>query len=140
MYELHRVFCALPAGMQEERRAFYDVVGDVNTEQGTKRGVLFVPVAASSALRAVVPADVRSNIRACRYYIEVLPEGAPAPESDPQLDYTFALECRADSSLPMKEVVALPRAAFSDLTEFRQRIREFLSRWLAEIPAQSASA
>jgi hypothetical protein len=44
-----------------------------------KRGILFVPVAASSALRAVAPGDVRANIRECRYYIEVLPAGAADP-------------------------------------------------------------
>ena len=140
MYELHRIFCALPAEMQEERIEFYAAVGDFNESDGMRRGILFVPVAASSTLRAMAPGDVRENIRACRYYIEVLAPGAADPGSDSQLGYNFALKCCEDSSLPMREVVVLTKADFGDLTEFRSRVRAFLSRWLAAIGTKSATA
>jgi hypothetical protein len=138
MYELHRVFCALPAQMREERLAFPQAVGDFNTAEAGGRGILFVPVAASSAMRAACPDEVRANICACRHYVQVLPAGAPPPESDPRLDYPFALACCADASLPMQEAVALPQENFSDIPEFKQRIRALLARWLAVFPAQSA--
>lgn len=121
--------------MPEERWAFYDAVGDFNTGIGSGPGVLFVPVAASSALRAVAPGDVRANIRACRHYIEVVPPGAPPPESDPQLGYAFAQQCRDDASLPMKDVVVLENAPQADLPGFQQRVRALLARWLAELQA-----
>lgn len=104
------------------------------------RGILFVPVAASSALFAVAPGDVRANIRECRYYVEVLPSGKGEPEADPRLSYSFAVQCRDDSSLPMREVAVLRSADFNDLNRFKLRIREFLSRWLAAIGAHSATA
>jgi hypothetical protein len=138
MYKMHRVFCALPAEMQEERRAFYQTVGEFNAEQGLSRGILFVPVAASSALRGIAPVEVRENIRACRHYIEVVPAGAGAPEDNPQHDYAFAAECCADPSLPMKEVVVLRRAAGADLHDFSLRVREFLLKWLAALGRESA--
>ncbi len=136
MYDMHRVFCALPAEMREERLAFSRAVGDFNTEEASGHGFLFVPVAASSAMQAAYPAEVRANIRACRHYIHVLPTGASSPESDP--NYAFALDCRADNSLPMREAVVLPREDFSNVPEFQQRIRALLARWLTELQAQSA--
>src|SRR5215471_16093105 len=140
MYLLHRVFCSLPAELQEERSAFFNAVGDFNQEQGIQNGILFVPVAASSALRAVAPGDVRANIRECRHYIEVLPAGAADPTNNPQLCYDFAVRCCADADLPMREVVVLRSEQFGNLTEFRSRIHEFLSRWLAALVAQTAIA
>ena len=88
----------------------------------------------------LAPGDIRQNIRTCRHYIEVLEEGARDSQIVPSREFKFALQCCADPDLPTKEAVVLRQEDFSNLEEFKARIREFLARWLAELTARAATA
>ena len=133
MYEMYRVFCALPGEFGEERLGFYDAVGEFNGTVGMPRGILFVPVVVSSARRAASPLDVNANIRASSFYIEVLAEDSKPVERNRRLGYRLAEECRTDPALPMREVAVVREGAdFSDLAGFKQRVRGLLSDWIPQ--------
>ena len=122
--------------MKEERQAFYDVTGEFNAARCLAAGVLFVPVAASAARRAASPSEVDENIRGAHFYLEVLPAGSPVAEASPverSHGYRLALECCADSALPMCETAILRQEELATPDEFRNRLRDHLAHWLERI-------
>src|SRR4051812_48646246 len=130
-YRMHRVFCATPGDLEEERRAFHDVLGDVNQEEGMAQGILLVPV---SILPAVVDkrafqSAITENIRSCRYYVQVIEDTWGAPEKNFERDYAVALRCAADPELPMQDVAVLfkqpllPHRVEPDVAEWKRRVQ-----------------
>ena len=73
-YAMHRIFCATPGDLEEERLAFYKVMGDFNEAHAMPRGVLFVSISIVpyGGDKRVYQGAVSENIRSCRYYIQVL--------------------------------------------------------------------
>ncbi|HEY2013528.1 MAG TPA: hypothetical protein VGH38_08520, partial [Bryobacteraceae bacterium] len=73
---MHRVYCAAASDLEEERQAFLSVIGEFNETEGIKRGVLFVPVLLLWPVqdKRLIQGTVDQNIRACRYYVQVLKE------------------------------------------------------------------
>lgn len=148
MYRMHRVFCATSWELESERRAFHDVVGEVNAAEAMKHGVLYVPVTLVN-MRDKRPFQyvVDENIRDCRYFVLALADGWGPPERDFARDYRLALSCREDPALPMRETVFLwqksadgralpagmpaPAAEFSSPDEFKAHVRTRLREWLA---------
>jgi hypothetical protein len=152
MYQMQRVFCATSWELEGERRAFYDVVGEVNEAHAMKRGLLYVPVTLTN-IRDKRPLQyvVEENIRDCSYYLLTLSDGWGPPERNFERDYRLALACRDNPALPLREAAFLwrtageesalpsglpkPCAQFATLDEFRLQARELLNRWLAATPA-----
>ena len=152
MYQLHRIYCATPWELEEERRAFTGLVGNFNETAAMKRGVLYIPVSLVANFRDKRPMQsvVNENIRSCRHYVQVLDtapgDGWGVPERNFERDFRLALECSADPSLPMREVVVLlkkpPRPpagldgsvrveGFVNVDEFKQQLSALFSDWLA---------
>lgn len=157
---MHRVFCATAWELEGERRAFYDVVGQVNEAEGMPRGVLWAPVSFPN-VRDKRPYQfaIEENIRESRHYVLALSDGWGPPERDFRRDYRLALECRDDPALPMQSVtlllrrepgVASPFAAelaaagtaaveFTGMDDFQRKVRGLLSEWLAAVAAEPAA-
>ena len=146
MYQLHRVFCATPWELEGERRAFQDVLGEVNETEAMKRGVLLVPVTlAGMRDKRPLQFTVDENIRDCSYYILALADGWGPPERHFERDYRLALACLADPTLPMRATAFLwqkpagggavpaslpsPDGEFSSGDEFTAHVRALLSAW-----------
>src|SRR5262245_43257776 len=114
MYHLHQIYCATPWELEEERQVFYTTVGECNETYAMPRGVLYVPLSLGNVPdKRPYQYAVKENIRACRYYIQVLdalpPHQPPAmiwgpPQRNFEYDLRLALACRADPALPMCEV------------------------------------
>jgi hypothetical protein len=145
MYQMQRVFCATSWELEGERRAFYDVVGEVNETEAMQRGILFVPVTLTN-VRDKRPFQfaVEENIRDCSYYLLTLTDGWGPPERNFERDYRFALACRDDPTRPMRQTAFLwrtaldgavpaglpaPTAEFSTTEEFTTHARAMLSAW-----------
>src|SRR5580765_6040265 len=108
-YVMHRVFCAAAGDLEEERSAFYDSIGDFNKEYAMPRNVLFVAVALPFQCfdKRTVQGAVTENIRACRYYVQVLEETWGPLEKNFERDHAIAHKCVADPNLPMQDVAVL---------------------------------
>jgi hypothetical protein len=164
MYRFHRVFCATSWELEGERRAFHDVLGQVNETDAIHRGVLYTPVSLTS-IRDKRPLQyaVEQNIRECVGYVLALTADWGPPERHFERDLRLAIECRQDPALPMRHVEVLLRRppasspsflaelalldvvplVFEDLPQFRHKAQLLLSGWLtseAEAPGVSSPA
>jgi hypothetical protein len=156
MFQLHRIFCATPWELEAERRRFHEILGQFNETYAMSNGILYVPVTLTN-IRDKRPVQfvVDENIRDSRHYVFVLSDDWGPAERNFENDYHLALECAADSALPMRDVVLLrkvprsgrpladgmpaPLAAFSTLSEFEQCVRDLLPGWLAALLAEGHS-
>jgi len=147
-YSMHRIFCAAPTALEEERLAFHDEIGAFN-EQAMPHNILFVPVTivlnmANLALFAPVLDD---NIETCRYYVQALGESWQEERGDFKRLFDRALDCAADPQLPMQEVVLMSKAGvvadgarvyqFRDLDTYRAQLRGLFSEWLESLKGQA---
>jgi len=161
-YQMHRIFCASPGDLEEERRAFYDLIGSLNEEDAMSRGLLLVPLSIlpNAADKRLFQAAVSENIRSCSYYVQVLEDTWGGAEKNFERDYALALRCASDPDFPMQGVAVLfkkpllphrvePEVAdlkrrlqapeFETPAEYRERLRGILSQWLAAIPSARAA-
>lgn len=161
-YSMHRIFCAAPGELAEEHDAFYSVMSKFNKEKAMPRGVLFVSV---SILPTVVDkraygGAVAENIKACRYYVQVLEDSWGPPEKNFERDHALALRCAADPTLPMREVVVLFKkpllpdrvdpsvselklnlgaTEFETIDDYSNRLFDLLTKWLETVPVETTA-
>jgi hypothetical protein len=161
MFQMQRVFCATPWEMEAERMRFHDVIGRVNETAAMPVGSLYVPVTLVN-VRDKRPMQyvVDENIRDCSYYIVLLADDWGPVERNFRSDYHFALECAADSTLPMQSVAVLrknmrgavaslvtsggnlpePQASFFTIEEFDECVGGLLTGWLESLAFRVAPA
>ena len=111
---MHRIFCATPGDVEEEREAFYRVVGNFNEKRAMEENILFVCVAITPTMvdtRAYSPV-IRENIQSCRYYVQLLEDTWGPPQKNFEREYAIARQCLGDSALPMREVVVFSRSRY----------------------------
>jgi hypothetical protein len=137
--------------MEAERFLFNDLIGKFNESTAMPRGVLYVPVSLPAVNdKRPLQFTVDQNIRQCRHYILLLAEDWGPVERRFHHDYQLALECLADSAMPMQDVAVLlkkplsgsplpsplpedfpaPRGVFSTPAEFSAHVNDLLSAWL----------
>ncbi|MGH9666662.1 MAG: hypothetical protein ACRD9L_19730 [Bryobacteraceae bacterium] len=167
-YAMHRVFCAAPGDLEEERQAFYKVMGEFNETKAMPRGVLFVSVSLPATVFDKRPyqAVLGENIRSCRYYIQLLEDTWGPPQKNFERDYALASKCAADPEMPMQQVAILfkkpllpqqvePGVAelrqclaaenaaafreFDTVTEYRRHLHDLLSSWLPTVAAAAGA-
>ena len=150
---MHRVFCATPAGLEAERQAFYDVMGEFNAAEAMPRGILMVAVSLPPTTdKRRYEQVMEENVRACRYYLQVLEADWGPPERNFERDFSLARECVDDPAMPMREAAVLfkktqagtaeppmacgsQRFDFAGVEEFRGIVRALLGRWLETLAA-----
>jgi hypothetical protein len=153
-YRMYRVFCATPgdseADLENERQAFYEVVGQLNESEAMPLGILFVPVSVVPNLTniSVFQRSVDENVRACKFFVQVLDHTWGPETRSFEHCYQLATQCCAGVSLLFKvpngrqiepKVAALrvshhPRVIdFEGIDDFKIRLRSQLSVWLGSI-------
>jgi hypothetical protein len=166
---MHRIFCATPGDVEEERTAFYRVMGKFNEAEAMPRGILLVSLAlpASTADKRPYQAALAENIRSCRYYIQLLEETWGPPERNFERDYALALRSMEDPEMPMQDVAVMfkkplvphqvdprieelkrqldsdgrrPVMAFDTIPEFERQLYGLLNQWLACLVPVAATA
>ena len=157
MFRMHRIFCATPWDLEEERLLFHDIVGRVNETKGNSKGVLMVPITLSAASdKRPLAYILKQNILECTWFIALVEEDWGPKERNFQKEYEFALECKSNPALPMQEVITLshrgllhrddadpppaadlpvPEAVFADTAAFGQQLETILNRWMDSQPA-----
>jgi hypothetical protein len=149
-FEMCRVFCATPGDLEDERQAFYQVMGEFNEREAMPRGVLFVSVSIPPHMtnKLAYRNVVDENVRACKFFVQVLHDTWGPPERSFAREYSMAAQCagravlfKAPNGRPIEpEVLALKQQSageeFGDLDDFKQRLRAQLSAWLATIPVE----
>jgi hypothetical protein len=156
-YQMHRIFCATPGDLEEERQAFYEVMGAFNEEEAMRREILFVSVSIVPQLsdKRVFQGAIGENIRSCRYYVQILEDSWGPPQKNFERDYALAMKCAADPALPMEDVAVfykkpllpdrvepavnelkarLAAPEFEAVAEFKEQLRRQLSSWLESLP------
>lgn len=162
-YTMHRIFCATPGDLEEERLAFYKVMGDFNEAHAMPRGILFVSISIVpyGGDKRVYQGAVSENIRSCRYYIQVLEDTWGPPQKNFERDYAVARRSMEDPALPMQEVAVLfkkpllphqvePGVAqlkesmgageFSTLEEYGKQLQQLLTGWLEAVSPMAQGA
>lgn len=125
----YRVFCASPGGLQQERRAFKEIIENYNTQDAGHRGVHFVPVGWEDTLPGGgrPQAKINDEIRTCDYFLLMFWNLWGSAPDDPENtkytsgteeEYYVALECYEDPDQDLSEIVLLfkgvPRAQMAD--------------------------
>ncbi len=166
-YQMYRVFCATPGDLEQERQAFYQAVADFNEARAMPQGILLVAVSLPETTLDKRPyqAVLGENIRACRYYLQLLEDTWGPPQRNFERDYALALACAADPEMTMKEVAVffkkplLPQqveegvkelkaskqaegsyAEFSKPAELRRLLDPLFESWLSTLVPAAASA
>ncbi len=167
-YEMHRIFCATPFELEEERLAFHAAVSRFNESAAMPRNLLFIPVTLPPNL-----ADKRAyhnvlleNIRDARYFVQLLEDSWGPPGRNFEKDYAMARQYVAGGSHKIREtallfkkpllahrveqeIVQLKKQAeeegslveFTSLDEFQEILTRLMARWMEGLPlAQSAEA
>lgn len=151
-YQMQRVFCATPGDLESERHIFYAVVGEVNETVGTPRGALLVPISVEARMvnKAAFQPAVDENVRACRFYVQVLADTWGPPKRNFRREWDLARECCAGVAvffkrLPPEAAVEPDVAAlktelatdgavrifeYSGADDFKDQLRPLLSGWL----------
>jgi hypothetical protein len=160
-YAMHRVFCAAAGDLEPERRAFYDVMAELNEAEAMPRDILFVAVSIPMETFDKRPfqAAISENIRDCRYYIQVIEDSWGPPEKNFERDYALAAQCAADPEMRMEGLAVFfkkplvphqmdprvvefkqqlaanghPPQDFADLKEYKLKLRAQLSEWLGTV-------
>jgi hypothetical protein len=147
---MYRVFCATPsdsqADLEDERNAFYDVVGELNETEGMPEGILFVPVSVLQHLTSLIAFQqaVDENVRACMFFVQLLQHTWGPPTRNFEHQYQLATQCckgvsvffKAPNGLHVEPSVAdfresqNPIVEFQSLDDFRTALRSQLADWL----------
>jgi len=166
---MHRIFCATPGDVEEERMAFYKVMGKFNEAEAMPRGILLIALALPGATADKRPyqAAMAENVRSCRYYIQLLEETWGPPERNFERDYALALRSLEDPAMPMQDVAVMfkkplvphqmdprieelkqklqnegsrPLLEFDTIPEFERQLYGLLNTWLASLVPEAAMA
>jgi hypothetical protein len=129
-YSMHRIFCATPGDLEEERLAFYSVMSEFNEHVAMPRGILFVSISIVPGVadKRGFQSAINENIRTCRYYVQVLEDTWGWPEKNFERDHALAVRCAADPELPMQEVAVffkkplVPHQVEPSITQLKQSL------------------
>ena len=160
-YDMHRIFCATPFELEDEREACLAAISGFNATEAMPRGVLFVSVSLVPSIVDKRPyqAAVNDNIKTCRYYVQILEENWGPPQRNMERDYALAAQLAAKPDSKLREAVLLfkkpllPHRVEADLAAIKSatsalefdgmealkaRILELLPKWLESVAPQSA--
>jgi hypothetical protein len=157
-YIMYRVFCATPGELEAERRAFYDVVGEINEAEAMPKNILLVPLSIVPYIVNKLPYQpvVDANVAVCRFFALVLHDTWGAPTRNFEPEYTLAFRLKADPAAAMEGIAVFFKAAdgaqiepeilqlksslqsqrdqqsyeFAGLDQYKQQLRAQLSDWL----------
>jgi hypothetical protein len=128
-FDDYRVFISAPGDMDRDREAAHDAISSVNAELSMPAKILLVTV----GLRENVQIDghrsiVSDNVRWSSYFIQLFQDDWGPRELFRKL-FLLAVECRDDSSMPMRDVVVCLKSAPHETDERVLTWRRELAEW-----------
>ncbi len=139
----YHVFIASPGGLNEERRAFRDVLTQYNEQEANPRGAHFFPVGWEVNPGGVGRPQrlINEQVRECDFFVLLLWDRWGTPPADPgteeyrgytsgtEEEYGVATECLQDAEQPMRDILCCFKAAdpkqLSDPGPQLKRVLEF---------------
>jgi hypothetical protein len=162
-YTMHRIFCAAPAELEPERQAFLEAVSALNEAEAMPRNLQLVPVSIMPYVtnKLAFQSAMDANVRACRYFVQLLQDTWGPPERSFEAEYKMAAQLSEDPASLMKGMALFFKAAdglevdpgirelkesaqsrngsaayeFASLEQYRQQLQSQLSAWLRAIDA-----
>ena len=163
-FKMQRIFCGAPDGLEDERRAFHEVIAEVNERTMASNGVLFVPVSLLPNMvnTLLFKSAVESNIAACSYFVQILDNTWGPPTKNFEWKYELACRLKDDPGSPLQEVavffkessdqdladsfhefknslvdIGAPCHCFEDISAFREKLRSRLLAWHSGMVSQT---
>ena len=123
-FKFYRILCCTPRDLEAERQAFESAVALFVEQISMPDAVLFAPASLRPPIIAAnqKPA-IESNIRMCKFFIQIFGEQWPEPVFQGFVEY--ALDCGADPSMATRNVCVFfrnYRAAAPELRQFRESL------------------
>ncbi len=164
-FDDYRVFISAPGDMDHDRQACYDGIARVNADLSMPAKILLIAI----GLRENAQIDghrsiVSDNVRWSSYFIQLFQDDWGPRELFRKL-FLLAIECRDDSSLPMRVVVVCLKSApretdervlawrreladrmdlrvihYDSPEDLEQRIEELCTAWTSELIAAGAGS
>jgi hypothetical protein len=132
-FDMYRVFISGPGDLEQDRQACRDAISEVNQTTAMPLKTLLVSVGLTQDDQILAfRSAVSENVRQCTYFIQIF-EDDWGPKSLFRKTFYLAVDCRDDSSLPMREVIvclkAAPRETDPEILAFRRELED-----LANVP------
>lgn len=127
-FDAYRIFISAPGDLEMDRRACHDAIAGANEETAMPAKILLVSVGLRendqfAGNRAVVS----DNVRWSTYFVQFFQDDWGPRDLFRKL-FLLALECRDDSSMPMRDVVVClkdaPHEKDEEILAFRRELEE----------------
>ena len=157
-FSIHRVVCATPPGMEEERDLFLADLSAFSERVTMPEWVLIAPASFPTPFHATIfQAAVKENIKSAYFFLGFFSENPGDDPTEPVYKrfVQWAIECGADPALPMKwvtvffkesddvaEEIRALRGKFADqcdvrtyrnLKELEPQLQDVLAGWFAAV-------
>jgi len=157
-YITHRIFCATPGELEAERRAFEEVVGEVNEAEAMPKNILLAPLSIVPYIvnKLQVQPVVDANVASCKFFVQVLHDTWGPAIRNFEPEYALACRLKADPAAAMEGIAVFFKAVdgaqiepavlrlksslpsqqggeayeFVSLDEFKRQLHAQLSDWL----------
>jgi hypothetical protein len=164
-YAMYRVFCATPGDLEPERRAFHDVIGEINEAEAMPRNILLVPVSLLPHVtnKLSFQRSIDDNVRACTFFVQVLHNTWGPPARNFESEFKLARQLKNDGASLMAGVALFLKASdglklepavlelksaaqsqpdgpaheFVTIDEYKALLRNQLSAWLSALQPSS---
>lgn len=116
-FDDYRIFISAPGDMDRDREAICDAISRVNADLSMPAKILLVPVSLRENAQIEGHRSIVSdNVRWSSYFIQLFQDDWGPRELFRKL-FQLAVECRQDSSLPMRDIVVCLKSAPHDTDE-----------------------
>jgi len=127
-FDMYRVFISTPGDLGREQEICRAAISEINEKDAMPHKILLVSVGLPHDDQIVgYRSAVADNIRQCAYFIQVF-EDDWGPKNLFRKMFYLAGECRDDSSMPMREVIAFlkesPHETDPEILAFRKELEE----------------
>jgi hypothetical protein len=123
---MYRVFISGPGDLERDRQTCREAISEVNETKAMPFKTLLVSVGLTSDDQIVgYRSAVAENVRHCTYFIQIF-EDDWGPKNLFRKTFYLGVDCRDDSSMPMREVIvclkAAPRETDPEILAFRKEL------------------
>jgi hypothetical protein len=157
-FSIHRVICATPPGLEEERDLFLASLSDFSERVTMPEWVLFAPASFPIGFDATrMQAAVKDNIKNAFFFLGIFSENPGEDPIEPVYKrfVQYAIECAADPASPMKSVTVFFRESadapeeiralrvrlaeqcdvrtYRKLKDLEPQLEDVLARWFAAV-------
>lgn len=127
-FDAYRVFISAPGDLEPDRQACHDAIAVANEQTAMPAKILLVSVGLRDNEQITASRSaVSDNVRWSAYFIQIFQDDW-GPRDLFRKVFLLAAECRADSTMPMRNVVVClkeaPQETNAEILAFRRELEE----------------